>query len=261
LTSYGLLPPNEAYPEAERLATKALEIDDAIAEPHTALGFARCFYDRDWLAADREFRTAIALNPNYPTAHVWYGELLATLGQAKRAISEFSRARELDPLSLFVNASYGRMLRDGRHFDQAIEQCRKTIDLEPNFAHGHWCLGLAYLGKGRRDDAIFELQKARALGEGPIALWALAYAYGVAGKRLGARNVLSELRGQSQRSYVSPYFLAGVYAGLGEKDRAFEYLEIAYEQHDAMTLELDPFLDSLRSDTRFHELLRRMNLP
>jgi tetratricopeptide (TPR) repeat protein len=261
LTSYGLLAPNQAYPKAEELATKALELDDTLAEPHTALGFARSFYDCDWTAASREFQRAIDLNPNYPTAHVWYGEHLANLGQSERAVSEFRHARELDPLSLFVNASYGRILRDARHFDEAIEQCRKTIELEPNFAHGHWCLGLAYLGKGRPDDAVFELQKVRALGEGPIALWALGYAYGVVGKRREAQDVLSELRGESQRSYVSPYFLAGIYAGLGDKDRAFEYLQMAYEQHDTLQLELDPFLDSLRSDHRFHELLRRMNLP
>jgi tetratricopeptide (TPR) repeat protein len=261
LAGYGLLRPNKAYPNAEQAAKKALEIDDTLAEAHTALGFALSCYDRDWRTAERELRRAIELNPNYATGHVWYGDHLANLGRAEPAIAEFKLARDLDPLSLIVNAALGRVLRDGRHFDEAVEQCRKTLELEPNFAHGHWCLGLAYLGKARHNDAIIEFQKARALGEGPVVLWSLGYGYAVAGKKAEARGVLRELRRQSRDGYVSPYFTAGIYAGLGEKDHAFEWLDKAYEQRDWMQLKLDPFLDSLRSDPRFHELLRRVNLP
>lgn len=256
LTTYGLLKPNEAYPKAEQAAKKALEIDDTLAEAHTALGFAQSCYERNWPAAEREFRRAIELNPSYPTAHMWYGEHLLIVGQADRAIAEFKRARDLDPLSLIVNASLGRALRDARHFDEAIEQCRKTIDLDPNFAHGHWCLGLSYLGKARNADAILEFQKARALGEGQIVLWSLAYAYGVAGRKPEARETLREFKQQSPDGYVSPYFMAGIYAGMGEKDQAFVWLDRAYEERDLMTPKLDPFLDSLRSDPRFRDLLR-----
>lgn len=261
LTTYGLLRPDEAYPKAEKAAKKALEIDDTLAEAHTALGFAQTCYDRDWPAAERGFHRALELNTNYATAHQWYAEYLTILGQAERAIAEVKRARDLDPLSLIVNAGLGRVLRDARHFDEATEQCKKTVELDPNFAHGHWCLGLSYLGKARNTDAILELQKARALGEGPIALWALGYAYAIAGRKAEAREVLAELRRQSQDGYVSPYFTAGIYAGLGEKDRAFEWLNKAYEQRDCVTPKMDPFLDSLRSDPRFRDLLRRLNLP
>ncbi|HEY1213487.1 MAG TPA: tetratricopeptide repeat protein, partial [Bryobacteraceae bacterium] len=260
LATYGVWRPGEAFPKAEKAAAKALELDDTLAEAHTALGFAQSCYHRDWQAAEREFRRALELNPNYATAHLWYGEHLGHIGNAEGAVSEIRRALELDPLSLILNSALGRMLRDARHFDEAIEQCRKTLELDSNFAHGHWCLGLAYLGKTRYDDAIAEFQKARALGERAAALWSLAYAYGVAGRKSEAREALREFRQQSRDGYVSPYFMAGIYAGLGEKDHAFEWLDRAYEEHDLMGLRLDPFLDSLRSDPRFHELLRRLNL-
>jgi tetratricopeptide (TPR) repeat protein len=261
LNNYGLLRSNEAYPKAEKSAKKALEIDDTLAEAHTALGYAQSCYNRNWPAAEREFRRAIELNPNYATAHQWYAEHLMTVGQADRAIAEFKRARDLDPLSLIVNATLGRALRDARRFDEAIEQCRKTIDLDPNFAHGHWCLGLGYMGKAKYDEAIREFQKARALGEGPLVLSSLAYAYGVAGRRPEALDALREFRQQSPDGFLPPYFMAEIYAGIGEKDQAFAWLDRAYEERDCMEVKLDPFLDSLRSDPRFHEFLRRLNLP
>jgi TolB-like protein/DNA-binding winged helix-turn-helix (wHTH) protein/Flp pilus assembly protein TadD len=261
LGGHGLMRPSEAYPNAEKAAKKALEIDETLGEAHAALGFALSCYDRDWKAAERELRRAIKLNPNYATAHFFYADHLQNIGQAENAIAECQRGRDLDPMSLVANAVLGRMLRDGRRFDEAIQQCRKTIELEPNFAHGHWCLGLAYLSKARHHDAIQEFQKARALGEGPGVLWSLGYAYATAGRKSEAREILSDLRKQSRDGYVSPYFMAGIYAGLGEKDHAFEWLNRAYEEREWMQLKLDPFLDSLRSDPRFHQLLSRMNLP
>jgi TolB-like protein/Flp pilus assembly protein TadD len=261
LVGYGVLRPGEAFPKAEKAARKALEIDDRLAEAHTALGFVQSCHHRNWQAAEREFRRAMDLNPNYATAHLWYGEHLRTLGQAEGEIAEFKRARELDPLSLTVNAGLGRALHDGRHFDEAIEQCRKTLELEPNFAQAHWCLGLGYLGKARYDDAILELQKARGLGETPVPLCWLAYAYGVAGKKTEGRKVLREYMKLSRNGQVSPYYVARIYAGLGEKDQAFEWLDRAYKEGDWMRPILDPFFDNLRSDARFHELLRRLNLP
>jgi TolB-like protein/DNA-binding winged helix-turn-helix (wHTH) protein/Tfp pilus assembly protein PilF len=261
LVGYAELRPGEAFPNAEKAATKALEIDDTLAEAHTALGFVQSCYHRNWQAAEREFRRAMDLNPNYATAHLWYGEHLRNLGQAELEIAEFKRARELDPLSLAVNAGLGRGLSDGRHFDEAIEQCRKTLELEPNFAQAHWCLGLGYLGKARYDDAILKLQRAKALGMAPVALCWLSYAYEVAGKKTEARKVLREYMKLSRNGQVSPYFMARIYAGLGEKNQAFEWLDRAYKEGDWMRLMLDPFFDRLRSDPRFHELLRRLNLP
>jgi tetratricopeptide (TPR) repeat protein len=261
LVAYGVLRPGDAFPKAEKAARKALEIDDTVAEAHTALGFVQSCYHRDWQAAEREFQRAMDLNPNYATAHLWYGEHFRSLGQAEREIAEFKRARELDPLSLTVNAGLGRALRDGRHFDEAIEQCRKTLELEPNFAQANWCLGLGYLGKARYDEAILKLQKAKALGMGPGALCWLAYAYEVAGKKSEARKVLREYIKLSRNGEVSPYFMARIYAGLGERHQTFEWLDRAYNEGDWMRVMLDPFFDSLRSDPRFHELLRRLNLP
>ena len=183
------------------------------------------------------------------------------LGRPNMPLPNVNELPDLDPMSLVANAALGRMLRDGRRFDEAIQQCRKTIELEPNFAHGHWCLGLAYLSKARHDDAIQEFQNARALARGRLILWSLGYAYAIAGRKSEAREVLRDLREQSRDGYVSPYFMAGIYAGLGEKDHAFEWLNRAYEEREWMQLKLDPFLDSLRSYRCFHQLLSRMNLP
>jgi tetratricopeptide (TPR) repeat protein len=155
----------------------------------------------------------------------------------------------------------GRAYRDGRHFDQAVEQCRKTLELEPNFAQAHWCLGLGYLGKQRYDEAIAEFQRAKELGQGPLALWSIGYTYAITGRKPEAREILKEFGQLSRDGYVSPYFMAGIYAGLGEKDQAFEWLYKAYEEGEWLSLKLDPFLDNLRSDPRFQELLRRLNLP
>ncbi len=261
MAGYGLLRPKEAFPEAKEAATKSLEIDDTLAEAHTALGFAETCFDWDWAAAEREFRRAIELNPNYATAHHWYAQHLMNIGQAEHAIAELKRARDLDPLSLIVNTTLGRAYRDGRHYDEAIQQCQKTLYLDANFAPAHWCLGLGYVGKERYAEAIKEFHKAKALGEGPIALWPLGYTYAVSGRKAEARKIVRELQQRSYEGYASPYFIAAVYAGLGEKDRAFEWLDRAYDERENMWLDLDPFLDNLRSDRRFQELRRRVGLP
>jgi TolB-like protein/DNA-binding winged helix-turn-helix (wHTH) protein len=258
---FGLLRPKQAYPKAEEAANKALEIDSTLAEAHTALGFSYTCYERDWRAAEREFRRAIELNPNYATAHFRYAEHLANIGQAECAIAELKCARELDPLSLAINATLGRAYRDSHRFDEAVEQCRKTLELEPNFAQAHWCLGLGYLGKQRYGDAIMEFQRTKVLGHVVLALWSIGYTYAITGRKAEARAILGELKQQSREGFVSPYYTAGIYAGLGEKDHAFEWLYRAYEEGEWLSLKLDPFLDNLRSDPRFQELLRRLNLP
>jgi tetratricopeptide (TPR) repeat protein len=217
-------------------------------------------FDFDWLAADREFKRAFELNPNYATAHEWYGEHLLNIGHAEAAIVEEERARELDPLSLIVNYSLGRAHIYARHHDRGIEQCRKTLELGPNFAPAHWCIGLGYAGKEMYEQAIAEFHNAQALGEGPPALGALGYAYGRAGHTKQARTVLRQLTKPSQREYPSPYEIALVYAGLGEKERAFQWLNRAYQERDLMPL-IDPLLDKLRPDARFQELMRRVSLP
>ena len=260
LAGHGLMRPRVAYPEAERAARKALELDDTLAEAHSVLGPALSRYERDWADAGRELRRAIDLNPNDVETRIYYGEHLSDIGDAKRAIAETRRALELDPLSPRVNALLGRIFHDSRQFDQAIQQCRNTVELDPNFAHGHWCLGMSYSGKQRYQDAVLELQKSKTLGEGPLAIWALACTYAASGRKADARDTLEQLRRESKDGYVSPAFQADIYAGLGEKDRAFECLNQAYEEGDWVQLKSDPFLDGLHSDPRFHDLLGRFNL-
>ena len=264
LGEYGLFPPREAYTKAREAATKALALDETLAEAHTALADVKTDYDWDWPGAEHEFRRAIELNPGYATAHQWYGELLSQLGRHEEALAEIKRAQELDPLSLIISTVGGQtLLRMGRD-DLAIGQLRKTLEIDPNFAQAHDVLGLTYLRKGAFAEAIAEFQRAITLSPN-ITLYkaGLGQAYARTGKSSEARKLLYELKQQSKRSYVSWLGLADIYAGLAEKDQAFACVEQAYEQRDANLVQarVDPLLDPLRSDPRFQDLLRRMGLP
>ena len=262
---FSLLPTEESHPKARKAATKALELDDALAEAHSTLAGVKEDYDWDWLGAEREYRRAIELNPGYATAHQWYGELLSALGRHEEALAEIKRAQQLDPLSLIINAVSGRTLLYAGRDDLAIEQLRKTLDeIDPNFAHAHWFLGIAYVRKGAFAEAIAEFQRAKTLSPNITQYQGgLGHAYGRAGKSAEARKVLNEVIEQSKRRYVSWFDIAAIYAGLDEKDQAFACLEKAYEQHGArlVHLKLVPLLDPLRSDPRFQDLLRRIGLP
>jgi adenylate cyclase len=263
LGGYSLLPSKEVFPKAKTAATKALEIDSASAQAHTALGYAMLSFDWDWAAAERQFKEALKLNPSNAIAHQYYGEYFVAVGDPNRAISEYKRARELDPLSLDINAQFGRVFRDARHYDEAVDQCQKTLELDPNFTMAHWCLGLAYVGKRQYSDAIREFQKARAAGGCPCELAGLGYTYAVAGNRVQAQGILREMKALSQQGYAFSYLIAEVYAGLADNDRAFEWFNRAYEERDCQltALELDPMVDGLRGDARFQDLMRRVGLP
>jgi len=264
LGEYGLLPTKEAYAKAREATARALELDDTLGEAHNALATVKEDYDWDWPGAEREFRRAIELNPGYATAHQWYGEFLSFRGRHEEALAEIKRAQQLDPLSLIINNVYGEvLLRAGRN-DLAIEQLRKTLEIDPNFALAHLSLGTASLRKGAFAEAIAEYQRATTLS--PDITWykgLLGHAYARAGKSAEARKLLSELKEQSKRRYVPWGDLATIYAGLGEKDRAFACLEKAYERRDARLVEAKvyPLFDPLRSDPRFADLLRRIGLP
>jgi len=266
LGEYALLPPKEAYAKAREAATKALALDDPLGEAHNALAILKGDYDWDWPGAEREFRRAIELNPGYATAHQWYGELLSVeLGRHEEALAEIKRAQELDPLSLIINAVSGRTLLYAGRDDLAIEQLRKTLEIDPNFAFAHCFLGYAYLRKGAFAEAIAEFQRAITLSPNITQYKAgLGHAYGRAGKSAEARKLLSELKQRSKQRYVSWCDFAAIYAGLGEKDQAFAFLEKAYEQRDTRVVlwgKVHPLLDPLRSDPRFQDLLRRVGLP
>lgn len=260
---YAVSSPQDSYPKARAAARRALEIDDTLAEAHAALGLE--LFAFEWKAAEatREFRRAIELNPNYATAHHWYGnQVLLYTGRFDEAIAEMKRAQELDPLSLIVNADLGDTYFYARRYDQAIEQLLKTIEMDESFYYAHYELGMAYEMKGSYAEAIAQYQKARALNNDPRVLALLGHAYAASGRRDEALKVLNQLKEIAQQQYIPAYHFVILYAGLGEKDLAFEWLEKTYQDRTSrMTiLQVDPYLDPLRPDPRFQEMVRRVGL-
>ena len=264
LPVYGFVPPKEAFRRAKEAVQKALEIDDTLAEAHTSLAFIKAHYDWDWSGAEREFQRAIELNPTYADAHHFNGIALAQMGRLDEAVAELKRALELDPLSLGINRDWGMAFYLSRHYDQAIEQYRKTLELDPNFIAAHNVLGMAYVQKSMYKEAIADSEKALAISpNSTLALSVLGYAYGAAGRRLEAQKVLDQLNALSKQKYVPSLDRARIYVGVGEKDKAFEWLEKSYDDRSigaVIGMKVNPVFDPLRSDPRFADLLRRMNL-
>jgi serine/threonine protein kinase/Tfp pilus assembly protein PilF len=261
---YGFAAPRDAFPKAKAAALKALEIDETLSEAHASLAYAKFYYDWDWLAAEREYKRSIELNPAYATAHMFYSTCLMATGRNREALAESEKALELDPLSLINNANVALLLYFERSYDQVIAQCRKTLEMDPNFVVTHAWLGQTYLQKGVFHDAIKEFQKTIELSEGsPIYVAMLGHAYAVAGDVPEAQKVLDELKTQSVGAYVSSYSIAEVYVGLGDNDQAFEWLQKAYEERSRalVFLRVEPRLDPVRSDPRYADLLHRMGLP
>ncbi|HEY1469235.1 MAG TPA: tetratricopeptide repeat protein [Candidatus Acidoferrum sp.] len=264
LGTYGALSPKDAFLPAKAAAGKALEIDDTLAEAHTSLAWASFLFDWNWPVAESEFERAIELNPNYPTAHFWRGVYLTTIGRISEALGEVHRAQELDPLSLPVVAIWGWIFCLARQYDQAIEQSKKALNLDPNYALAHGYLGKALLQKGMCNEAIAEFRKGFALsGGGTVHLAHMGHAYAVADEKHKAEEVLHELKNLSRRRYVSGLEVALVYAGLRDKRAAFAWLQKAYDERAPLPLflKMDPVLDSLRSDLHFRNLLLRLNFP
>ena len=262
-SGYSVSTPQDSYPKAKAAARRALDLDETLAEAHAALGLELFAYE--WKAAEssREFRRAIELNPNYATAHHWYGnQNLLYTGRFDEAIAEMKRAQELDPLSLIVNADLGDTYFYARQYDKAIEQLRKTIEMDQSFYYAHYELGMAYEMKGSYAEAITEYQKARQLNNDPRVLALLAHAYASSGRRDEALRILDQLKEIEKQQYVAAYNFVIVYAGLGDHDQAFQWLEKSYQDHASrMTiLQVDPFLDPLRSDPRFADLVQKVGL-
>jgi TolB-like protein/Flp pilus assembly protein TadD/tRNA A-37 threonylcarbamoyl transferase component Bud32 len=258
------LPGVEVYPKAKAAAVKALELDQSLAEAHTSMAGVLEDYDRDWASAEREFKRAIELNPNYATAHHWYALALALMGRGEEAVREIEQARRLDPLSVRINANVVLVLYLGRQYDRAIVEARKAIDLEPNDSTAHIYLGQTYLQKGMHQEALAEYQKVQSLAptrsDTPLNL---ARAFAATGNREKALKMLDALEKPSKRRYISPYGMAAAYASLGEREEAFAWLERGLNDFDGHMnhVKVDPVLDPLRSDPRFQALLRRMNFP
>ena len=266
--SYGLLPdfsagsPQESFPPARTAATKAIKLDDTLAEAHTSLAHVLYLFDLDFEGSTREFRRAIELNPNYATAHHWLAVgPLTQSGRFDDAIAECKRAVELDPLSLINNADLGNTYFSARRYDEAIEQLRKTLEMDSGFYYAHWVLGLVFEAKGALDAAIEEYHKARALNDDPQVLALLGHAYASSGNKMEGEEILNQLKELSKQRYVSAYSLAIVYLGLGNKGEALRWLEKSYQDragYDIATIRVDPFLDPLRGDPRFEALVEKI---
>lgn len=261
LRIYGPLPSNECLRRGMEAALKALELDDGVAEAHASLGHL-CILAWDWARAEREFKSAIALNPNYPTAQLWYSVYLRTMGRFDEAMRERRRAVELDPLSLITNSAGGSLLYLARQYDKAIEQLQRTLELEPEFSIAHLHLGLVYEAKGmyREAQAMYE-QTAALVGGFTEITGCFGRIAALTGKTENAEEAIEELRRASVKSAAGCcYYVAGIYAALGNKDQAFNWLERGYAEHEQemAMLKVDPLVDSLRDDPRFVSLLERL---
>ena len=257
------VPSNDTLPQAQAAATKALELDETLAEPHATLAFIHTWYDWNWSAAEREAKRAIELNPNWSFGHIAYAQMLSVTGRSQEAIAEGARAVELDPLSLIVNALNGYHLHLARRDDEAIARLKKTLELDSSFWIAHQFLGIAYVEKKMYPEAIAEFSQAVKLSGGntePLAL--NGYVSVLSGDTAKGRAVLQELKSLESQRYVPPSNLALLSYVLGEKDEAFSWLEKAYQDRDIRLcrLKVDSKWDSMRSEPRFVEILKRIGL-
>lgn len=264
LPEYEGLPAKDFIPKAETAVKKALELDAMLAEPHAILAFVRYTFQWDWEGAEKEFKRAIELNPNYPTTHHWYCIFLRGQAKFEEALSEIRRAQELDPLSLIIGENVGLALYYMQRYNLAIEQFNKVLDLDPNFPGAHMDLGVLYARQGKYDEAISELQKVREIvgANSHYGMGNLGYIYARAGKKAEAIKTLNQLLELSKKGYTVSVQIASVYAGLGDKDKAFEWLGNGYNEQNNYLRELKiAFVwDNLRSDSRYTVLLKKIGL-
>ncbi len=253
---------SDAMPKAKAAALKAVELDETLTDAHTALGFIIFFYDWDWQSAEKEYKRALELDPNSADAHQAYAHLLSNLGRHSEALAEIKRAKEIEPLNLRTNALEGQFLLHAGKVDEAIENLQKAIDLEPSFWMTHLFAASAYIEKGIFDKAFSEGNEAKKFS--PTQNWSIAFgAYALAknGKTAEARIILDELLKVSKSNYVPPYHFALVYNGLGETQKALDYLEKGFAEKDVhmVFLRVEPKWNNLRNEPRFVELMKRMN--
>ncbi|MGO9127515.1 MAG: tetratricopeptide repeat protein [Terriglobales bacterium] len=261
----GGFPSKDALSGAKKAALKAIELDDALAEPHASLAFIAETYEWDWPAAEREYKQALELNPGYAEAHNWYGGYLTYTGRFNEGVAEAMRARELDPLSLPLNNALAGRLLAARRYDEALRQVQTTLELDQHFAPAHQTLGWVYLHGGKPDDAIREFQNALELaGAADTDIQVdLGFAYAVSGRSNEARRILANLQQLHQQGIVPAASLATLYGALGESNEAFVWLEKAYQERDPQLtyLKAGRRFEPLRKDPRFGQLVRRVGLP
>jgi serine/threonine-protein kinase len=261
---WNYLPPKQVFARARAAADSAVGIDDRLAEAHTSRACVSLLYDWDWPRAQQGFLRAIQLKDSYSTAHFWYACYLWSMGRAAESVDQATRAQALAQLSPVVNANLGWALYFERRYDEAITQCVHALDLDTHALMTYTVLGQAYVAAARYDDAISALHSAVGFSGGAsFTSAALGYACGKAGKRREARKILNELHERSTANYVSPFCVALVHIGLGDKDQALECLDRAYEEHSHWLVyaKVWPLLDDLRSDARFAALLGKVGLP
>jgi adenylate cyclase len=259
MSSFNFMSPTEAIPKARGFALKSLSLDDSLAEPHTTLGLALLAFDYDFAGAEREYKRAIELNPNYATAHQWYGELLVCAGKFEQASAEFRRALELEPLSLPINWDYGRFFYNSRQFDQAITQHKKAIELDPGFARARRTLVEVYRYKKDYAAAIEEMGRYFEVRGQPENAALVRETFAKGGWTAYLQMVIAEDLPLKERNWAR----AKAYLELGDDNKAFAELNAAYLTHESTLtwLMVEPQFDHLRSDPRYHELLRKMNFP
>jgi len=270
LCDIGAAKPVDEMPKAKAAAQKAVDADSSLAEAYTSRAFVRLSYDWDWVGAENDFQQALKLNAKYPTAHQWYASYLMQMGKFNRAKEEIEQAYNLDPLSPIISSNAGLYSYYEHNYDDAIAKYKLTLQSDPDFWVARHYLALAYVQKGMYDEAISGLRALiKAPAAGPIpdqvvatepeASASLGFAYAMAGKRAEANSILEQLRALSRSRYVSSIYLATVYAGLKDNDRAIEYLNAAFEvRHPGLVLiRIEPMFDGLRSDERFKKLAAR----
>lgn len=258
----GYLAPAEAWPKAKTSAMQALAIDPTLAEAHTSLGLVKEHFEWDWTGAEKEFRSAIEFNPNSAIAHQWFGDYLANMNHFEEGLRETRRAQELDPLSLIINTTIGWQFYLNRQNDQAVDQLHKVLDIDPRFAPARRILEEVYAQMGKHKEAVAEREKALSLSGSPELAASLEQDFAKSGYRGVLQNWLEGLTEISKHSFVSPYSIAEAYIRIGDKEKAIEWLEKAFEEHDSglVSLSVEPMFDPVRSDIRFQEILRRMKL-
>jgi TolB-like protein len=260
----GGLAPSEVQPKAKAAALRALELDSSLSDAHNSLAYVKLTYDWDWQGGEAEFKRTLELNPGYAHGHHWYAHLLLSSGRRDEALAESNRALELDPVSPIINLHLGWHYLYTRQPDRALDQLAKTLELDPSYALAYWYRGLAYEQKKMYPDALREMGKARDLLRGNLAVQSdIGHVYAVSGDKGAAERVIAGLREESERRYVNQYEVALIYVGLGQIDQAFEWLDEAFRARSdqLIYLNVDPRLDSIRSDSRFTELVRRVGIP
>lgn len=262
LGNYSVEQPQQVYEKAEMAAVKSLELDEKLAEGHAAFAGVSLVYHRDWHAAERSLRHAIELAPEFSVAHHRLGLVLSFVGRSGEAMTAMKIAQRIDPLSKIISADICWLLHSERRFEEAMEQLQLLIRLHPDFSKAYFYLCRVYLAKKMFVEAIAVMEKARLLDNNPWILAPLSYAYAKLGDHTEAKKIHKKLKNIAKNKYIAPYFFAEIYIGLGNLNKAFEYLEQAYQQFNVQLqwMKIEPLFDDLRSDPRLPDLLRRMGL-